>query len=438
MKRVTSEGRVETDTSPSRWTLPIVLVAQFITPMSISGTGIALPQISTDLGSNTTALQWVVNGFNVAFALGVLGWGPVSDRIGYRMTFAIGSALFSVSSLISTASPSLLLLDFMRVIAGFGAAAVLTGASSILSNAYEGSARGRAFALFGTINGLGLTLGPTISGMLVSGFGWRGVFAVHGAILALVTLNTRILPVAADVTQVTNRTKTPLLDLSILKNREFLAMCLVPVAGSIGFVTMLTYLPSAFSGIKGIGAGKAGLIMLAMTTPVVVAPVLVAKLVEKVSWITVGFVVYSSLICLIVGDLGLVLLTPEGSTGLVIFPMILLGLGFGLPIGLVDGHSLEVVPPERTGTAAGVLNFFRVGSEALFVAGYAVILSMQIRQQLSGEAATSTAAGQPGYPDVYADAFGTTALTLTLLVSLVTVSVLLARRSSSPQQNGKE
>ena len=121
MTRVTSEERVVGDTTPSRWTLPIVLVAQFITPMSISGTGIALPQISTDLGANTAALQWVVNGFNVAFALGVLGWGAVSDRIGFRMTFAIGAALFSVSSLISAASPSLLLLDFMRIIAGCGA-----------------------------------------------------------------------------------------------------------------------------------------------------------------------------------------------------------------------------------------------------------------------------------------------------------------------------
>lgn len=437
MARMAFEEKVVADSAPSRWTLPIVLVAQFITPMSISGTGIALPQISTDLGANVTALQWVINGFNVAFALGVLGWGAVSDRIGYRMTFVIGSTLFAVSSLISAASSSLLLLDSMRIIAGFGAAAVLTGASSMLSNAYEGSERGRAFALFGTVNGLGLTLGPTISGILISSFGWRGVFAVHGVILALVTLNARILPATTKVALDSNDAKAPFLDLSILKNGEFLAMCLVPIAGSIGFVTMLTYLPSAFSGIKGIGAGQAGLTMLAMTIPVVVAPTLVAKLVEKISWITVGFVVYLSLVCLIVGDFGLLLLKPEGSIGFVIIPMILLGLGFGLPIGLVDGHALGVVPPEKTGTAAGVLNFFRVGSEALFVAGYAFILSLQIRRQLSGEDATNTAAGQPGHPDVYADAFGTNVLALVILVLLVTGSIWLVRRGSGLQAGQK-
>jgi len=250
-------------------------------------------------------------------------------------------------------------------------------------------------------------------------------------------LNARILPATTKVALDSNDAKAPFLDLSILKNGEFLAMCLVPIAGSIGFVTMLTYLPSAFSGIKGIGAGQAGLTMLAMTIPVVVAPTLVAKLVEKISWITVGFVVYLSLVCLIVGDFGLLLLKPEGSIGFVIIPMILLGLGFGLPIGLVDGHALGVVPPEKTGTAAGVLNFFRVGSEALFVAGYAFILSLQIRRQLSGEDATNTAAGQPGHPDVYADAFGTNVLALAILVLLVTGSIWLVRRGSGLQAGQK-
>uniref|UniRef100_UPI0025DED5DC MFS transporter n=1 Tax=uncultured Corynebacterium sp. TaxID=159447 RepID=UPI0025DED5DC len=186
-----------TTPAPSRWTLPLILTAQFVTPMSIAGTAIALPKISTDLGAQTTALQWVVNGFNVAFALGVLAFGAISDRIGYRRTFTIGSILFAAASLISAISPSLLLLDALRVIAGLGAAAVLTGASSMLSNAYDGSARARAFALFGTMNGLGLALGPTISGMLVTGVGWRGVFAVHGLILAVVALSSRVLPAAS-------------------------------------------------------------------------------------------------------------------------------------------------------------------------------------------------------------------------------------------------
>ncbi|WP_297009409.1 MFS transporter, partial [uncultured Corynebacterium sp.] len=231
--------------------------------------------------------------------------------------------------------------------------------------------------------------------------------------------------------------RTPLLDLSLLRNREFLAMCLVPMAGSIGFVTLLTYLPSAFSGIRDLSAGHAGLLMLAMTAPVVTAPTVVARLIDTVKAITVSSVIYTSLIALILGDLGLMLLNENRSLGWIIVPMILLGLGFGLPIGLVDGHALEVIPPERTGTAAGLLNFFRVGSEAVFVAGYSLILSTLIGRQLTGDSAADTAAGQPGHPDVYTSAFTTTTLVLAVLVAVVTVAVLAIRRhhatTSSPR-----
>lgn len=433
MTATSHAATAEAAPAPSRWTLPIVLIAQFVTPMTIAGTAIALPNISGSLGAQPTALQWVVNGFNVSFALGVLAWGSLSDRIGYRRTFAIGAALFAVGSVISSVSPSLGLLDAARVVAGVGAAAILVGASSMLSSAFEGSARTRAFALFGTINGLGLALGPTVSGLLVAGVGWRGVFLVQATVLALTAIGSRVLP-GRDITAPDGE-RTPILQLSLLRNREFLAMCLVPVAGSIGFVTLLTYLPSALSGITSMSPDTAGLTMLAMTIPVLLAPTAVAKLMSTVRAVTVGSVVYASLTALLLGNVGLLLLSENRSIIWVIVPMFLVGLGFGLPIGLVDGHALAVVPAERAGTAAGLLNFFRIGSEALFVAAYALLLSTIVGQHLTGAAAEQTAAGQPGQPDTYQSAFDTTVLCLIGLLAAVTLAIVLVRgvKSRDPQ-----
>lgn len=253
MSTVTTETEVPSAT-PSRATLPVVLAAQFVTPMAIAGTAIALPLISEDLGSNPTALQWVVNGFNIAFALTTLLWGAVSDRIGHRRTFGLGAALVVAGSVGSVAAPNLLVLDLARVLAGVGAAAILTGSTALLSAAYEGPARTKAFAVFGTVNGLGLALGPTISGLLISLLDWRGVFVVHALILAAAGIGTRLLPAAKPAAA----EHGPILDLGLLRNREFLAMCLVPVAGSIGFVTLLTYLPSALSGITDLSAAPPG------------------------------------------------------------------------------------------------------------------------------------------------------------------------------------
>ncbi|MEH3153994.1 MAG: MFS transporter [Gordonia paraffinivorans] len=414
-----------TPESPSRWTLPIVLAAQFVTPTAIAGTAIALPRISEDLGSNPTALQWVVNGFNVAFALATLVWGALSDRIGHRQTFTLGSIAVTLGSVLSALAPNLALLDVGRVVAGVGAAAILTGSSSLISSAYDGPRRTHAFAIFGTVNGLGLALGPTISGALVAAVDWRGVFVVHAVILAAAAVGSRVLPA---VRPARGAAGGPILDLGLLRNREFLAMCLVPVAGSIGFVTLLTYLPSALSGIKDLDAGRSGLVMLAMTIPVLVTPLLVAQLVTRIRALTVGVVVVASLLALIVGNAGILLLTQGHSVLWILVPMVFLGLGFGLPIGLVDGHALSVVPEERTGTAAGLLNFFRIGSEAVFVAGYAVVLSAVIGTRLSGNAADDTAAGQYGHPDVYQHAFATTVAILIALLVVVTAAILAIRR----------
>ncbi|OZE82808.1 MFS transporter [Rhodococcus sp. 15-649-2-2] len=403
-----------------RAVLPVVLAAQFVVPMSISGTAIALPVIAADLGSDPTPLQWVVNGFNVAFALFTVVWGAVSDRIGYRTSFRIGVLLTATASLVSALAPSLLVLDGARVVAGIGAAAVLVGSTSILSLHFHGTERTTAFALFGTVNGLGLALGPTISGLLIAAVDWRGVFAAQAIVLLIAAVGTLALPALRS--ESTNR----LLDFGLLRNRRFLALCLVPVAGAIGFVTLLTYLPAALSAVASMTPGRAGLFMLAMTIPVLLAPLTVARLSTTFDAVTPSRVILASLGCLALGNLGMLALQPGVPLPAVTIPMILVGLGFGLPIGLVDGEALAAVPPHSSGTAAGVLNLFRIGSEAIAVAGYAWLLAFLIRGRVSNKIdADAAASGQPGFADAYAHAF-TEVIALVVVAVAVTAAAIIA------------
>ncbi|TQL66977.1 putative MFS family arabinose efflux permease [Nocardioides albertanoniae] len=413
----------------SRATLPVLLLAQFVTPLSIAGTAIALPLISQDLGTNETGLQWAVNGFNVTFALFALVWGAVSDRIGYRAAFRAGSVLVVAGGALSAAAPSLLILDVARLVAGVGAASILTGSTALISHLFEGSRRTRAFAVFGTVNGLGLALGPSMSGGVIGLVGWRGVFAVQAAFVLIALLGSVAIP-AIRTAAAEPGGKAPILDVGLLANREFLATCLVPVAGSVGFVTLLTYLPSALSGVRGMDASTSGALMLVMTLPVLVAPMLVSRAVTTTEWVTIGRVIYASLAFLAVGAAGMMLLSIDGPIAALVVPMLLIGAGFGLPIGLVDGHALSVVPAQRAGTAAGLLNFGRIGSEALFVAVYALAISTLIGRDLPGDAGARTAAGQPGHPEVYLDAFHVVALGLAGLVVLITVAVIALRAAA--------
>lgn len=420
--------------SPSRRSplaLPVILLAQLVIPMSIAGTAVALPEISGELGTVSWQLQWVVNGFNLAFALMTLFWGNVADRVGHDRTFRAGIAIALFGALASTAAGNLLMLDAARVIAGIGAAAVLTGAASILSQAWSGAERRRAFALFGTANGLGLALGPSVSGVLVDSVGWRGVFAAQVAILLVAFVGSVLIPrVRAEEPKETGQSGDTL-NLALLKHPGFAAMLLVPVAGSLGFVTLLTYLPNAFSAVKGFPADTAGSLMLLATIPVFVAPMLVGALMSRTG-LRSGVVIVAAFAFLVLGNLGVLLLEPSGDLAPVLISMVFLGLGFGVPLGIVDAEALGQVPEERSGSAAGLLNFVRIGSEAVAVAAYAAVLAGIIGSQLvdQPELAAKAKAGQPAAPDVYASALHLVILLAVVLVLLLAVAFVLLRRKS--------
>ncbi len=411
---------------PPRMLLPVIVLAVFVLPMNITGVAIALPRIAADLGTSPALLQWVVNGFTVAFAAATLVWGVLSDRIGYRTTFRLGVLIVLAGTIGGAAAPSLPALDLARVVTGVGTAGVFTGAAAMLSNSYEGQARSQVFAIFGAVVGLGLAFGPTVSGLLIATVGWRGVFVVIAALLGLTFLGSLTLPPVGHHRDPDRK----VVDFGLLRNRHFLALCLVPVAGAIGYVPLLGYLPVTFSAIASLSAGASGLLLLPMTLPVLVGPILAARLIRDVSWISSMTIIYAALACLILGDLGLLLLAPGVSVAWTIVPMLLAGFGFGLTLGLVDGEALATVPPRNSGTAAGVLNFMRVGSEAIFLALYAAALAWLISQSIEDPSqAQKIAAGGSGDPAAYADAFHTVLISLAALVAVTAVAIGLLHRA---------
>ena len=410
----------------SRLALPVILAAQLVIPLSIAGTAVALPQIAGQLGSAPGPLQWVVNGFNVAFALMTVVWGALADRFGQDRIFTAGIAIVLIASVGSALAPNLLLLDVARVLAGVGAAAVLTGATAILSNAWQGAARARAFALFGTVNGLGLALGPTICGLIVQLAGWRGTFWLPVVAMAAALLGARAIPRV--------RIGDPgrrLLDPGLLRNPGFAAMALVPVAGAVGFVTFLTWLPAAFAAIHDWSPGRAGATMLLATLPVIAAPSLTAVAMRH-RRIGIGTVIAVSIGCLVLGAVGMLALAPDRPAVALVAPLILIGLGFGLPLGIIDGAALAQVPASASGTAAGLLNLARIGSEALAVAGYAAALAALVRGRIADPGlADRVAAGGAGGAAAYAGALHTVALVAAAVVLALGTASLLLHRSAS-------
>jgi hypothetical protein len=202
------------------------------------------------------------------------------------------------------------------------------------------------------------------------------------------------------------------------------------VAGAIGYVTLLTYLPVALSGITSLSAGISGLVMLPMTIPVLIGPMLASRLAHAFSRVSSMAIVYAGLACLILGTLGMLLLAPGVSLGLIVVPMVLVGFGFGLTLGLIDGEALASVPAHSSGTAAGVLNFMRIGSEAVFVGLYAFALALLIGRAIPNNAlAQATAAGHAGQAEVYTTAFHWVVEALVVFVLATTTVIALLHRA---------
>ena len=423
--------------SARRILLPTVLGAQLVTPLAIAGTALTLPNVADDLGTAPFWLQGVVNGFNVAFALGTLLFGARVRRHGPLAVLRFGSVLAALGALLSVVAWSLPVLDVARLAAGLGSGAVIVGSSALLSSRYDGAARTRAFAAFGTANGIGLAFGPSVSGLLVAVGGWRSVFALHALVLLAVVVTLSRLHDAprSDAAPGPDHTGAEpgvgrLLDLRPLRVPRFVALCLVPVAASFGFVTLLTYLPNALNAVSAVGPAHAGLLMLAGTVPVLVGPPLAASLAARVH----GDLVLVAATALLAGGVASITVLDVETSVLRVLPgLVATGLGFGLTAGLVDGLALAALPARLAGAGAGLLNFFRIGSEALAVAAYAGALAMLVRRDVVGTTlAERVAAGGRGDPNAYADALHVVVLGAAGVVLAAGVGFALLRRRPVP------
>ena len=84
----------------ARALLALLLLGQFLVVLDISVVNVALPSIQSALGLSSTGLQWVVNGYTIAYAGFLLLGGRLADVIGQRRAFMAGVALFAAGSLV--------------------------------------------------------------------------------------------------------------------------------------------------------------------------------------------------------------------------------------------------------------------------------------------------------------------------------------------------
>src|SRR6478609_7587508 len=164
--------------------------------LDVAIVNVALPSIDDGLHFSNVGLQWVVNAYTLTFAGFLLLGGRASDLLGRRRVFLVGTALFTLASLVCAlaASPGLLL--GARALQGFGGAIISAASLAIITTSFEeGAARNRALGVWGALGGLGATSGVLLGGVLTQGFGWPSIFVINVPIgVAVVLVGRRVVP----------------------------------------------------------------------------------------------------------------------------------------------------------------------------------------------------------------------------------------------------
>ncbi|HDR9071442.1 MFS transporter [Burkholderia vietnamiensis] len=196
-KRTASAGRVATRRGVTLVTLCIaVLVAQVDTAV----VNLATHAIGAYFHAGVGALQWVVDSYNLTYAVLLLSGGLLADLYGRRRIFIAGAAVFSVASLLCALAPSAAVLIAARALAGVGAALLLPASLAIVRVVWRDPVeRGRALGVWAACNGVAMAIGPTLGGVLIRHFGWRSIFFVVVPLsVAAILLAIRAVPESSD------------------------------------------------------------------------------------------------------------------------------------------------------------------------------------------------------------------------------------------------
>lgn len=480
--------------------LAAVCLAGMMMPLSFTAPGIAIPAISKTFGGSPLALAWVVNAFILAFGSAVMAAGALADRFGRKRMFAWGTVAFGLTSLAQTFSPDLTTLIVLRTLQGIAAATTMAGGSASIAHEFEGPARTHAYSLLGTSFGVGLAFGPVWAGFLIENMGWRSIFMTSVVISALVllfgvprmhesrdpdakgvdvwgtlsftalllllnlgimqgpqsgwtSLPTLALLAGAAVflavfIQVERTHPRSMLDLSLFRNRRFLGAQALPFGTAFSFVVPLILLPVRFIGVEGWDPVHAGLMMVALAAPMLIVPFVGALMTR---WFSAATLCLAGFVISTVGMLWLANIEPGSAGSTFAWPMLLIGIGAGLPWGLMDDLAISVVARERAGMATGFFATVRVAGEsvALAITGAVLVGLLQgaLLNHLSGSGlpvvtlSNTLAAGDlhqagvqwPGvahaaWVSIYGEAFHDMALALAALTFIAGVIAWLTLR----------
>jgi EmrB/QacA subfamily drug resistance transporter len=428
--------------------LAVLCVVLFLTFLDNTVVSVALGNVQTQLHAGVSVLQWVVGAYALTFAGAMLGFGMVGDEFGRKRVMVIGIVIFCAGSILSAEAPNAGVLIAGRAIMGVGAAASEPGTLSMIRHIYtDERSRASALAVWTSVTGVALAMGPVIGGALIGGFGtWRAIFWFNLIVGALGLVGVlAVLPENADpdahrvdtagaafgavaLTAIAfavilaensgygsarviallcvsalavaaffwweSRAAHPLLDLRFLRMPRFAVANIVAFSAYFATFAVFFFTALYLEEVVGYSGYQIAQVFLPMMVLLAAAALLAGR-----STVAIGARWTIFIGCLLFA-LGLLLtsftINPHPGYVALAGALSLAGIGVGATVVPATSSALSAVPPERSGMAASTTNTSR---EIGAVTGVAVLGAL-VSARLSAYIASQVhALGLPNWVD---------------------------------------
>jgi len=403
-----------------------VTLASVLELLDTSIVNVAIPHMMGTLGATLDQIAWVSTGYVVAnvIVLPITGW--LSARFGRRRYFAFSIALFTVASFFCGNAHSLTSLVAWRIVQGLGGGALLSTSQSILYESFPREEFGSAMAIFGMGVMVGPTLGPTLGGYITDALSWPWIFYINiplGMIALLLTLTyirdsqwaqkveavdwtglgllilgigclqtmlergesqdwfeSREVVALAIVSAVSLvgfvwhelRTAHPIVDLRILKNRQFAAG--VTFASMLGLCLYATVfvLPVYLQTLLGFTAEQTGFVILPGALASAFTMAMMGRFGSKMDGrllVIAGTAVFMASMVMHSH------FTTQSGQSDFFWPLILRGIGLGLIFVPMTNLALAELPMEKIAQGTGLYNLTRQLGGSVGIAITATLVS---------------------------------------------------------------
>jgi EmrB/QacA subfamily drug resistance transporter len=415
------------------WTLLAVSGAMLMLLVDITIVQVALPTIQRSLGASFSDVEWVISGYALALAALILTGGTLADRFGRKRIFAIGLAIFTLASLLCGLATSSAFLIAARALQGVGGAAMFATSLALIGQEFRGRQLVTAIAVWGSVTGGGVSIGPLVGGALTTALGWQWIFFVNvpiGVATLALTLTRMVnvrdpqakrldwpglitfsaalfllvyglvrgnddgwssptilavlgLAVLLLVAFTTIEIRQPyaMFDMSLFRKPAFTGVSIATFMIAAGMFSMLVYITLYLQNQLGYSPLQGGLRLLPTTLLVFIVPLASRRLVERVS---PGVSLGGGMLLVGVGLLLMRASLSDASDWTALLPGLLVaGLGIGFANPAIGRIALRVVPLHRSGMASGISNTFRVAGLSCGVAALGAVFQQRVANSLT-------------------------------------------------------